>query len=278
MKTILLVILGAVLWGWNVGAVPLDTGTFTEIIQQVDTLAAADSAATPARVNEIVKAPERVRTGPSSRAEITAPDQTIIRVGANTVFSFAGGSRTVNLDQGSLLFHAPKGIGGGIIKSGGAAAAVLGTTLIVVATTNGGFKVIFLEGKGTATLPNGRSVKLKAGQLVYVLPGQTQFSPVFNIDLGRLTASSLLIQGFDHELSSAPLIAQAVQQQQSEIGSAGLSDTGATFDNTGFVPGGPGTSQDPNTVQIGTVTQNPPPAPGGLYPVKPPAPPHPPAP
>lgn len=230
MKTTILIVVWSAGWVLSAGALPLATSTFTEVIKEVNTLSAADSTAAPAQVNEVLKAPDRVRTGPDSRAELTAPDQTITRVGANTVFSFEDNGRTLNLEQGNLLFHAPKGLGGGAIKSAGAAAAVLGTTLIVSATADGGFKVILLEGKGVVTLPNGQSVKLKAGQLVYVLPGGQGLSAVLNINLAKLVAGSQLVNGFPDELSSLSLIQLAIRRQQAQIASGGASDTGVPAD------------------------------------------------
>jgi hypothetical protein len=206
-------------------AAPLTESTFTEIINDVKTVSVAGDAAA-AKVSEVLKAPERVRTGPQSRAELTAPDDTITRVGANTVFSFADSGRTLNLEQGNLLFHAPKGKGGGTIKSGGAVAAVLGTTLVVSATPAGGFKVILLEGSGKVTLPNGKSVTLKAGQEVFVLPGGTEFSRVFDINLDRLVQGSLLVNGFAHDLPSLPLVLTAVNDQQAKLKSGRATDTG----------------------------------------------------
>ena len=225
MKTILLNLALVVAGVYSSFAAPLTESTFTEIINEVNTLT-ADGNTVPARINDLVKAPERVRTGPQSRAELTAPDQTVTRIGANTVFSYADSGRTLNLEQGSLLFHAPRGIGGGTIKSGGAAAAVLGTTLIVAATPGGGFKVILLEGKGRATLLNGKAVKLKAGQEVFVLSGGKAFSQVLNINLDKLVRGSLLVEGFSHELSSLPLIQAAIKGQQGSLSSGAASDTG----------------------------------------------------
>jgi len=212
-------------------ASPLNESTFTEVIKDVNVVAGTTKAATPAKANELFKAPDLVRTGTDSRAELTAPDQTITRVGANTVFSFEPVGRNLNLEQGSVLFHSPKGMGGGTIKSGGVAAAVLGTTLIVSATADGGFKVILLEGKGRVTLPNGKSVTLKAGQLVYVLPGGATFSAVLDINLDKLVAGSLLINGFSHELPSLLLIKKAMAAQNSEIASGKTVDTGVGADN-----------------------------------------------
>jgi hypothetical protein len=225
MKTILLIAALTIAGRFSGAAAPLTESTFTEIINEVNTLSAAGDASS-AKVSDVLKAPQRVRTGPQSRAELTAPDKTITRVGANTVFSYADNGRTINLEQGNLLFHAPKGLGGGTIKSGGAAAAVLGTTLMVSATRAGGFKVILLEGKGKITLPNGKSVTLTAGQEVFVLPGGTDFSQVLDINLDKLVSGSLLVNGFSHELSSRPLILVAIKGQDSKLASGAAADTG----------------------------------------------------
>jgi hypothetical protein len=230
MKTTILLCM-AVAGGLSAAlAAPLTQGTFTEIIKDVATLR-TDSTSAPATLNALLQAPERVRTGAESRAELTAPDQTITRIGANTVFSFETAGRAVNLEKGSLLFHSPKGAGGGTIKSGGASAAVLGTTIIVVATADGGFKLIVLEGKGKATLPNGKSVTLKAGQLVFVLPGGKGFSKVLDINLGKLVGGSLLVNGFADQLSSLPLIQAAIEKQNRDIAKGRAKDTGVSPDD-----------------------------------------------
>jgi hypothetical protein len=233
--------------GLALRAAPLTESTFTEVVKDVNVVAASTKAAQPANVNEIVKAPDLVRTGPASRAELTAPDQTITRVGANTVFSFEPSGRNINLESGNVLFHSPAGKGGGSIRSGGAAAAVLGTTLIVSSTGTGGFKVILLEGHGTVTLPSGKTVKLKAGQLVFVLPGQNNFGPVLEINLGKLVGGSTLVNGFSHPLSSLPLIENAINNQNKELKNGGLQDTGTTPENFNPGPGNGLNTIDNNT-------------------------------
>src|ERR1017187_316458 len=99
--------------GLAVQAMSLTESTFTEVIKDVNVVSQATKAAQPARVKDIVKAPDLVRTGPDSRAELTAPDQTITRIGANAVFSFEPAGRKIDLQQGSILFHSPSGKGGG---------------------------------------------------------------------------------------------------------------------------------------------------------------------
>jgi hypothetical protein len=121
----------------------------------------------------------------------------------------------VNLERGSVLFHSPKGMGGGVIKSGGASAAVLGSTFMCATGADGTFKTIFLEGKAcVVTLANGKSVTLHPGQMVVVLAGQTDFGPVLDIDLAKLLDTSLLLKGFSHDLDSLPLILAVIDEQK----------------------------------------------------------------
>ena len=236
MKTMILLGVAFAAQCSMLSAAPLAQGTFTEIIHTVNRLA-PDGTTGPASVNEIVKAPERVRTGADSRAELTASDKTITRIGANTVFAFDTTQRVLHLDQGSVLFHTPKGGGGGTIKSGGASAAVLGTTIIVSATPGGGFKLIVLEGKAKATLENGKTIVLKAGQLVFVLPEGKGFSKALTINLGKLAANSQLVTGFSHSLPSIDLINAAIQQQNVLIISGKAVDTGKSVNEFEDVPG-----------------------------------------
>jgi hypothetical protein len=160
----------------------------------------------------------------ASRLEMTAPDQTITRVGANTVFTFAPGGRDILLERGSVLFHAPAGVGGGAIKNHGTAAAVLGTTEIGAMLSDGSFKILDLEGKVKVTLKNNVSVGLKPGQMVIVSPDGTEFGPVLNFNLGRLVPRLLLVGGFSEPLSSLPLIDAAIQVQYKEIAGSGPGD------------------------------------------------------
>src|SRR5579862_6284783 len=126
-------------------AADLKQSKFTQVVNDVEVISTADNSQKAAAVNDIFNMPDVVRTGAASRAELVAGDNTITRVGANTIFSFDPANRTIDLKQGSLLFHSPHGKGGGTIHTGSATASVLGSMLIVVATGNGGFKVLALE-------------------------------------------------------------------------------------------------------------------------------------
>ena len=211
-------------------AAPLTESTVTEIVKDVNVLPPGAANPAPAKLNTLIKAPERVRTGAESRTELTAADRTITRIGANTVFAFETAGRVINLERGSILFHSPKGAGGGTIKSGGASAAILGTTLIVATTPDGGFKVIVLEGRARVTLPNGRQSNLDAGQMVFVLPAGAGFSNVLDINLGQLVAGSQLVSGFSRELPSVAQISAAVKKQNSRLEKGDAVDTGMSAD------------------------------------------------
>ncbi len=197
-------------------AAPLDRAQITEIVNDVRVIERTTRTAHAAQMREEFRAPNVLRTGINSRAELIAADQTVTRVGSNTLFSFQPESRTMALEKGSLLFHSPAGRGGGTIRTSAASAAVLGTTLIVSATKAGAMKVVMLEGKGSVTLPGGKSVILAPGQLVIVMPG-AQLSPVLDFQLSRQVSASMLVRGFRAPLASAPRVEQAVRVQERKI-------------------------------------------------------------
>lgn len=206
--------------------IPALEAKFTQVINQVDVVAQTNQAAKAAKVQDTVRSPDWVRTGAKARAELVAADQTITRIGANSLFSFEADSRTMRLQQGSLLFHSPAGRGGGAVRTGGAVAAVLGTTLIVSATPDGGFKAIVLEGKGKVSLPSGQTRQLRAGQLVFVLGGTGRFGPLMDINLGRLVEGSALVRSFDRKLPSLEKIEREVHRQERRLSRGELEDTG----------------------------------------------------
>ena len=218
--------LGCILVPFAGEAIDLKQSKITQVVNDVAVISAANQTPKAAAVNDIFAMPDILKTGPASRAELVAPDQTITRVGANTIFSFDPANRTIDLQQGSLLFHAPHGKGGGSIHTGSATASVLGTTVIVSATPNGGFKVIVLEGQAEINFLNGLKQKLDAGQMTFVLPGANQLAPVVIFRLDELIENSLLVKGFSQPLASLPLIENQIALQLKLLHSGKLSDTG----------------------------------------------------
>ena len=207
-------------------AADLKQSKLTQVVNDVRIISADSQSEKTAGVNDLFKMPDILRTGAGSRAELVAADETVTRVGANTIFSFDPANRTVNLKQGSLLFHSPHGKGGGTIHTGSATASVLGSTLIVTTTESGGFKVLALEDSAEIKLPNGKKVKLNPGQMTFILPGGNQLSPIIIFRLDSLTANSLLVKGFGNSLPSLHLIQTEIDKQIKLIKDGKATDTG----------------------------------------------------
>lgn len=221
-------------------AIDLKQSKVTQVVNDVQILSAADQAPKAAAVNDIFSMPDILRTGSASRAELIAMDETITRVGANTIFSFDPASRTIDLKQGSLLFHSPHGKGGGTIRTGSATASVLGTTLIVTTTANGGMKVLDLEGSVEVKKSDKAKQKLAPGQMTFILPGGDQLAPIIVFRLDELVKNSLLVKGFDKPLTSIPLIQDQIDRQRKLIKSGRVRDTGLLV----------GDSATPNQVEV----------------------------
>src|SRR5437762_978556 len=88
-------------------AAELRAAHVTQIINDVKLLP-GQAAARAAVVNDRVAAGTAVRTGVDSRTELTFADLTITRLGANTVFSFNGEARQIDLGSGAVLVQVPR--------------------------------------------------------------------------------------------------------------------------------------------------------------------------
>ncbi len=207
-------------------AIDLKHSKITQVVNDVQIISASDQAEKHASVNDMFNMPDILKTGPSSRAELVAADETVTRVGANTIFSFDPANRTIDLKQGSLLFHSPHGKGGGTIHTGSATASVLGTTLIVTTTPSGGMKVLDLEGQVEVNFLNGLHQNLVAGQMTFVLPGGNQLAPIIIYRLDGVTKASMLVKGFNQQLASMPLIQAQIDKQLNLIKNGHFTDTG----------------------------------------------------
>src|SRR5437763_7349352 len=111
-------------------AAQLKEARVTEVVKDVKLLPTG-AAPHPATVIDEVREGTAVRTGTESRSELKFPDQTLARLGANTIFSFNEGTRSLNLQDGAMLLRVPEGAGGARISSSAVTAAVTGTTVMV---------------------------------------------------------------------------------------------------------------------------------------------------
>jgi hypothetical protein len=186
----------------------------TQKVNDVRVLA-ANTASRPAAVNENVHQGNAVRTGTESRAELMFVDQTIARLGANTVFNVGTESRTYDLDAGVILVYAPKTVGSVKIIAAGATAGISGGTAMFEFHRDSLSKFIILEGEGTFAI-KGNAVgpcRLHAGQMIVIPPHPTRCPEIYNIDLGKLIKTAKLITKFP-PLPSLGLILQEIAAQQ----------------------------------------------------------------
>src|SRR5437870_11540843 len=91
MKAGIILELAAIFLGANLSAAQLGEARITQVIKDVR-LVASNASPRPASLNDRVQDKTAVRTGADSRAELTFTDQTVMRLGAHTVFSFNQGT------------------------------------------------------------------------------------------------------------------------------------------------------------------------------------------
>lgn len=196
-------------------AANLNEATVTRVVRSVEVIPAGASPK-PAAVGEIVRGNSDVRTGEESRAQLTFPDQTLARLGENTVFSFDRGTRALDLESGAILLQVPKDAGGATIRSAPVTAAITGTTVMMEYSPGnpGTVKLICLEGTVRISLAGrlGESVLVGPGQMIAVASDARSLPNPSVVDLKRLLKTSRLIK--DGELDAMGLIMETVNEQQ----------------------------------------------------------------
>ena len=139
-----------------------------------------------------------MRTGDDSRSELTFLDLTITRLGANTVFSFTGAGRNIELGSGSVLLSVPKDSGGAHMTTDAVTVGITGTTLTLETARSRRNKLLLLEGGARRLLKKhpSESAYVRAGQMLDVPSGATKLPPPVGIDLDQFMKTSPLITGF----------------------------------------------------------------------------------
>jgi hypothetical protein len=217
----------------------------TQVVKDVKLLSGGEPR--PATLSDTVRGDTAVRTGAESRAELTFGDLTIARLGANTIFSFNQGSRTVDLSNGAILLRVPKGSGGAKVQTAAVTAAITGTTVIVEYHPKSYAKYLVLEGsmriylKGTL----GESVLMGPGQMMILNPNAKRLSEPVDFDLARLWKTSLFIQGF-RPLQSEGLMAEVKQTQLDRKAAGELIDTNLVIFGRGTLV----TLTDPQSLDV----------------------------
>jgi FecR protein len=109
----------------KISADELKEAKVTQVIQDVRVLP-LNASPRPAAVNDDVRQGTAVQTGVQSRSELTFKDQTITRLGEQTIFSVGEGPRSIDLGSGQFLLYAPKKAGAVKVKMGPVTAATTG--------------------------------------------------------------------------------------------------------------------------------------------------------
>src|SRR5947208_3802538 len=197
-------------------AAELKTARVTQIINDVKLLP-GQAAARAAVVNESVSIGTAVRTGVDSRTELTFSDLTITRLGANTVFSFNGEARQIDLGSGAVLVQVPRNGAEAKIRTAAVTAAITGGTALFESNKSLPAKLLMLEGIGRF-YPNGHPEEAETvhgGEMAMMtVDGQITRPTKFNAALVYKT--SKLITSFP-TLPNADLIMAVIEEQQAEF-------------------------------------------------------------
>jgi hypothetical protein len=202
----------------DVIALDFSQGRVTQVVQDVKVVPSG-AAARPATVNETVHQGSAVQTGTQSRSELTFQDQTITRLGENTIFTVGQGARTVELGSGQFLLYVPKKAGGAKVKMGSVTAAITGTTVMGHVYPGGIVDFTVLEGSGCIHLDkSGQSMYVSAGQRVTYDPMLQRLSNPVDVDIQE-QLSSPLVSGFSR-LPSSGLIDEEIAVQRGRANDA----------------------------------------------------------
>jgi hypothetical protein len=202
----------------------------TAIRNKVDKVNAKETR--PVGVKDLVADGEQLQTKQNSLAELKFSDRSVVRLGANAVFSYDSEERLVQIDRGTVLIHTPPGNGGLTIVSGGVKGTVTGDTFLLTAYSEqgkatGGFALLVLEGRSTTrvTGPNGVAVQIIPGEMAVVGSASKGAPKVFNVNLAQTIRTCPLIGAFPDPLPTLKEITQAAVQQQAR---GEIKGTGAT--------------------------------------------------
>ena len=176
-------------------AAALRQAELTRVVNDVKILPPQQKAVV-AKIGDTVRGPSAVSTGAQSRAELRFQDNTITRLGSNSIFTLDEASRTVDLEKGTILLQVPKKIGGlpTKIRTAAVTAAVTGTTVMVEYLPGGFVKVIVLEGEVDVFLTNDPSTfrTIRPGDMIIMQADAADIPEPVQVDLKRLKETSKL--------------------------------------------------------------------------------------
>ena len=208
-------------------AAELSSARVTQVIKDVRLLS-QQAAARPASVNDQVNIGTAVRTGTDSRTELTFPDLTIARLGANTIFSFNQQARQLDLRDGAVLVAVPKNGASVKINTAAVTAAISGGTALFEYHPKMPAKLLILEGSGEycSKLQPGECVTVGAGEMA-IMSADGHLTQPTKFNAALVYKTSKLVTSFP-TLPNADLILAVIDEQQQEFG--GTSSSSASRD------------------------------------------------
>ncbi len=215
---------------------PLSEGELTKVINDVKILP-VEAGPLAAKPGARISGKTAVATGAQSRAELKFSDNTLTRMGANSIFRMDTKTRTVDLQKGVILLQVPKQLGGATIRTAAVTAAVTGTTALVEYTPDGFIKIIVIEGEVDVWLNDHRDQfrTLKAGDMWITRADDRKSLPLaVQIDLERLQRTSRLLntEEFDR-IGNQKYVTQALVDQRQKKDRGELIDTAFQIEGRG---------------------------------------------
>src|SRR6195256_1698498 len=207
---------------------PVTSAEVTKVINRVSVIDPAKGAH-PAIPREIIKDDLGLQTGTQSRSEMLFQDNTLTRIGSDTLLSFKTSTRDLTLEKGSMLLQVPKGLGGAKIHTAAVTAAITGTTIMMEYIPDQYIKVLVLEGSLRLSRNGsfGDSLVLTPGKMVIMRPDAKKIPDPIDVDLENLVKTSTLVNFPDDKtaLPSMPLIQAAISEQAKQLATKNLVPT-----------------------------------------------------
>ena len=176
--------------------------TVTEAVNQVTYGSTQAAATTPAKAGTKLQDGQFLETGVKSRAELQLANQTVTRLGANTIFNYSTTANEIDLQSGTILFSKPKDGAQLNIKTAAVTAAIVGTTGFVQVHCKA-LIIGLVEGHAKVVI-DGKVVQLSPGQAVRFSPGGTP--QTFYFDIPKFLKTSPLVTKFKGPLPNQAYI------------------------------------------------------------------------
>ncbi len=237
-------------------AAPLESAEITTAVNDVRVYRGSQSGAS-ASIGQRVGGKDDLHTGRRSRAELKFPDESLTRIGANSIFSFRSGSRDMEIKQGSFLLQVPKNAGGATIRTATVTAAITGTTTMMEYNPGQWIKFITLEGTAKLKLNSGGEyVDVPAGKMIFMRLTDKRIPLPIMINIQKLVGTSNLL-GKDFEKlrpEADELVKKTIEEQNQarndgEVTPAGVINGGPTIRKGG--------GRDPNSSSVPTAPNSP---------------------